>query len=88
MRVLRENARRRPPDAFKPGGVGTRNVPGMFFWRYSGESSEPITDRLLATGGGYTAEATRHYSTTERVFKANEIPVRKRETGEKKIDYI
>ena len=30
---LMEKGRRRPPAAFKLGGVGTRNVPGMFFWR-------------------------------------------------------
>ena len=78
---LREKGRRRPPDAFKLGRVGTRNVPGMFFWRYSAESSEPITDRHLATGGCYMAETTRHYSSSEREFKANEIPVRKRDSG-------
>ena len=30
---LMEKGRMRPPDAFKLGGVDTRNVPGMFFWR-------------------------------------------------------
>ncbi len=47
------------------------------------ESSEPISVRHLATGGCLPADATFHYNTTDWVFKANEITVRKRETGEK-----
>ena len=43
--------------------------------------SEPITARHLATGGCYMAEATFHYSSSEREFKANEKPVRKRDSG-------
>ena len=30
LRVLREKGRKRPPAAFKPGRVGTRNIPGTF----------------------------------------------------------
>ena len=34
------------------------------------------------------ADATNQYSTTERVFKANEIPVRKRDSGEEFSRYF
>ena len=77
-----EKGRRRPPDAFKLGGWGRGTFPECSFGDNDRtESSEPITARHLATGGCYMAEATRHYSTTERVFKANKKPVRKRDYG-------
>ena len=57
----------------------SRNV--LFGDKDRAESSEPISLRHLATGGCYMAEATFHYSSSERVFKANEKPVRKRDPG-------
>ena len=73
-----EKGRKRPPAALKLGGIPVEHSWNVLL---RAESSEPISVRHVATGGGYTAEGTFHYNTTVWVFKANEIPVRKRDYG-------
>ena len=69
-----EKGRKRPPAAFNLGGIPVEHSWNVLL---RAESSEPISVRHVATGGGYMAETTIHYSSNERVFKANEKPVRK-----------
>ena len=46
---LMETWRKRPPAAFKLGGV-LRNIPGMFFWVQTAESSQSASAILRPPG--------------------------------------
>ena len=53
-----EKGRKRPPAAFKLGGVGTRNFPGMFFWELNLANQ--------SASAGYTPISVRRLSANQQ----------------------